>query len=81
MTCKFCGCTDSKPCAIPICEGPGLEPMLATDSNVAIGVMPCGWLIDDPAGPVCTAPACVEKAYEEAALLASQLEFFIGRSA
>jgi hypothetical protein len=81
MKCKFCGCTDEKPCAIPICEGPNLEPMLATESNIAIGVMACGWLLDEPGNAVCTAPACVEEAYAEAELLADQIQFFIGRTA
>jgi hypothetical protein len=33
------------------------------------------WLLPD----VCSAPACVEKAYAEAELLADQLAFFIER--
>lgn len=71
MKCKFCGCTDDKPCRIQI----DIDAQL---TNSATGIFAaCGWLIDS----VCTAPACVEKAYAEAALLADQLQFFIGRSA
>jgi hypothetical protein len=76
MKCKFCGCTDEKPCAIPIADGVD-GATLATEGTIAIGVMPCGWLIEE----VCTAPKCVEEAYAEAELLADQLQFFIGRSA
>lgn len=81
MKCKFCGCTDSKPCLIPICEGPNGEAVLADDNNVAIATHACGWLIDTPDACVCTAPPCVKKAYDEAELLADQLQFWIERSA
>jgi hypothetical protein len=77
MKCKFCGCTDQKPCLIPLVAGADGQATIGFDAAIASSVMACDWLIPN----VCTAPACVEKAYEEAALLASQLEFFIGRSA
>jgi hypothetical protein len=50
--CRFCGCTNDDPCLVE------LPPVEGTFSNV----MPCAWLIPG----VCSAPACVEKAYLEA---------------
>jgi hypothetical protein len=78
--CKFCGCTEDKPCLITeITEyadsyilGAGIK--LVPD-GVKARLIPCGWLLDD----VCSSPACVEKAYAEARLLASQLQFWIER--
>jgi hypothetical protein len=62
--CKFCGCTDSTPCLIPA--------SYITDpdfvASVAGGV-PCAWLLEE----VCTAPACVAKAYVEACALIDQM--------
>jgi hypothetical protein len=54
-TCKFCGCSENRPCFIPATciTDPGFV--------VAGNVVPCAWLLDD----VCTAPACVERAYAE----------------
>lgn len=61
MKCKFCGCTDDRPCSIP----------LELDGRIAIGAggifnsqleyIACSWLIPE----LCSAPACVEKAYIE----------------
>ena len=59
MKCKFCGCTDHRPCFIP--------PSFVED---AVAGVPCSWLLSD----VCTAPACVEKAYVEAWPLAEIIE-------
>ena len=55
MKCKFCGCTDSKPCRIPI----NIDGEL-TEAKTGI-FSACAWLIDN----VCSAPSCVEKAYAE----------------
>jgi hypothetical protein len=65
MKCKFCGCSDDKPCFIPkeFIDG-------------AVAAVPCAWLTLN----CCSAPACVDKAYAEAELLASQLQFFIERA-
>ena len=71
MKCKFCGCTDERPCQIQI----DIDGQL---TNSATGIFTaCGWLIPN----VCSAPACVEKAYAEAELLADQLSFYVERSA
>ena len=59
MKCKFCGCTDHRPCFIPPSFIPG-----------AVAGVPCAWLLED----VCSAPACVEKAYAEARPLAEQID-------
>jgi hypothetical protein len=56
VKCKFCGCTDTRPCFIPA------EFITDPDFVVAGNVVPCSWLIPN----VCTAPACVDKAYIEA---------------
>jgi hypothetical protein len=69
MKCKFCGCTDEKPCQIQIDIDGNL-------TSAATGIFTvCGWLIDG----VCSAPACVEKAYAEAELLSSQIQFWLER--
>ena len=72
MKCKFCGCTESKPCRIPV----DIDGHI-TDAKTGIFAA-CGWLIE---GVVCTAPRCVELAYAEAELLADQIQFFLERSA
>jgi hypothetical protein len=59
--CKFCGCTEDKPCVFRAPD-PGAPPF---------ELWPCAWLLPD----VCTAPACVEKAYAEARLLAESIMF------
>ena len=74
MKCKFCGCTDEKACAIPIVFAKA-GPRLALDAELAEFVLPCDWLTEN----VCSAPACVDKAYAEAELLADKLAFFIER--
>jgi hypothetical protein len=58
MKCKFCGCTENRPCLIPVDADGNLEfdRILAELGGMTI---PCAWLIPE----VCTAPACVEKAY------------------
>jgi hypothetical protein len=50
MTCRYCGCTEETPCAIP-------ENMQET-----VGSAFCGWLIP---GKVCDAPRCLEKHYRD----------------
>jgi hypothetical protein len=76
MKCKLCGCTDKRPCSIPMCVA-GDQLVLAIDGQVSTHTEPCAWLADS----VCSAPACVEKAYNEAAMLADQISFFLERSA
>ena len=59
-SCRYCGCTEENPCIFRAFdpEAPPFE------------MWPCAWLLDD----VCTAPACVEKAYLEARLLAEAIQ-------
>jgi hypothetical protein len=59
-TCRYCGCTDEKPC---IFRAPGQD-------GPPFDLWPCAWLLED----VCSAPACVEKAYRDAWLLAEVIE-------
>lgn len=61
MKCKFCCCTDDRPCAIPVVTNGADEVVVAFPPTIAIGVTVCCWLIPG----VCSAPACVEKAYLE----------------
>lgn len=69
--CKFCGCTEERPCFIPLAtdryEGMGgvaFPGMLSLSE-----VQPCQWLLED----LCDAPPCVLKAYLEARPLAESL--------
>jgi len=58
MKCKFCGCTDERACHIPHdAEGNVLFDSISIMHSPHFS--PCSWLIPN----VCTAPACVEKAY------------------
>lgn len=79
MKCKFCGCTEDRPCLIPmelafIHDFPGdwLNGWFDVPEDfVPIpgpdnDPEPCQWLLPD----VCTAPLCVEQAYAEAWVLA-----------
>jgi hypothetical protein len=63
--CKFCKCTQDRPCLIPseYVSDPELRPV----GNV----FPCDWLLED----VCTNPECVKKAYEEACIQLENLIF------
>jgi hypothetical protein len=63
-TCKFCGCSDLNPCAIPITVVD--DAAVLSSALLAEEFMACAWLLPD----VCTAPECVEKAYAEARPLA-----------
>jgi hypothetical protein len=67
--CKFCRCTDTRPCFLP-------AQLAETVSGVAGDTrrFPCAWLLPD----VCSHPACVEKAYGEARLLAETVELSLG---
>jgi hypothetical protein len=76
--CKFCGCTERRPCrfaavTFPFALGKAMSSVLPTVAFGALGyaivpadastqLISCGWLLDD----VCSNPACVEKAYAEA---------------
>jgi hypothetical protein len=60
---------------MPVRVGLTEESQLTPYPELAMATIPCSW-----AWPtVCSAPSCVEKAYAEAALLASQLQFWIDR--
>lgn len=65
--CKFCGCSDDRPCMIPVCLAPDGD---ALERARAMMQEPCAWLLDD----VCSNPVCVEKAYAEARPLAEQID-------
>jgi hypothetical protein len=65
--CKFCGCTEHRPCCLvedPL--GPCPLGTAVVPADAATRIIPCAWLIPD----VCTNPACVDKAYLEARDLA-----------
>jgi hypothetical protein len=59
--CRFCGCTEFTPCAIPTAEDPDGTVRLARSEEEVSNVLPCSWYIDR----VCNAPACVEKLIAE----------------
>jgi hypothetical protein len=73
--CKFCGCTEDKPCLITeVTEyaesyilGAGIQ---LVPEGAKTRLVPCAWLLED----VCSTPACVEKAYAEARPLAEQID-------
>ena len=70
MRCKFCGCTDDNACRVPVMfdeQEPGGAMIWAGDPEQADGFMPCYWLAPE----ICSAPACVKSAYEEARSIAS----------
>lgn len=73
MKCKFCGCSDERPCRIPVdIDG---QITNAAPGSYKVAYAACGWLIEN----ICTSPPCVEKAYAEAELLASQMQFLLDR--
>jgi hypothetical protein len=76
MKCKFCGCTEKRACQIPMRVEDG-QPMIALAGQVSTFTQPCEWIAES----ICSNPACVEQAYQEAALLADQIDFFLERSA
>ena len=73
MTCKFCGCTDRAPCMIPmlyvntprdvelIALLSDEYPAIARPGQVAEFTTPCHWSTPN----ICSAPACIDKAYAE----------------
>lgn len=65
MKCKFCGCSDKRPCAIAM-RILGDQEMIALAGQLSTFTAACGWIGDMN---VCSAPACVEKAYAEACAL------------
>ena len=89
LQCKFCGCTELAGCSIPFRifysqnDGTaGISPLVDCHDRVFVETgpigqldpdieyQPCAWLLPD----VCTAPACVEKAYAEALPLAETIQ-------
>ncbi len=69
--CKFCQCTEDRPCMIPLSRDrfEGFSG-IAFPGVPALGQsVPCAWLLED----VCDAPPCVEKAYFEARAQAEAL--------
>ena len=76
--CKFCGCTDDRPCAIPmrysgsgalLPDSLGDDPVLALPGQVAHFTTPCHWSAEN----VCSAPACIAGAYVESCALIDEL--------
>jgi hypothetical protein len=67
--CKFCGCTEDRPCRIAF----ELDGSLAIGAgglwNSRLNYVPCAWLLED----VCSAPACVDEAYAGARPLAETI--------
>lgn len=80
--CKFCGCTEEKPCLLRAVDGvPDRDEYLRAGGSIVIepGVLthqvPCAWLVFNPLGDgVCSNPSCVEKAYLEARPLAESID-------
>ena len=73
--CKFCGCTEDRPCLITAVTEYADTYILGTGIQLVpdgakTRLVPCAWLLPD----VCTAPACVEKAYAEALPLAETIQ-------
>lgn len=76
--CKFCGCDQQRACSIPFRvddaddeEDRGyIETGPIEQLAVDIDYQPCVWLLVESDNCVCSAPACVEKAYVEARPLA-----------
>lgn len=62
--CKYCGCTEEKPCVIRI-----QRPSAIIGHVLAPASFPCSWLLED----VCDAPACVDRAYMDVRNSAEQL--------
>jgi len=70
MKCKFCGCTDKRPCLIPMrysgwhfLEGDYNDyPLITMPGEVAQFTTPCHW----SALNTCSSPACIALAYVEA---------------
>jgi hypothetical protein len=82
MKCKFCGCTDKRACQIPMVYadlpddrmlrellGSDDYPYIVRPGQLAEFSTPCHW----SAPGICSAPACVEKAYAEACALIDEL--------
>jgi hypothetical protein len=71
--CKYCGCTEEKPCILgPVVEDGGLR--VAAGGVLALVRLPqqqdpsvmaaCAWFDEDQ--DLCDAPVCIEKAYRQA---------------
>jgi len=59
--CRFCGCTEQQPCAIPIALGPDGKERLARKNEEVLEIIPCSWYLEE----CCNAPACVERLIAE----------------
>lgn len=74
MKCRFCGCTDKKPCAIAMVnfvddDIVGRSAGIALRGQLAHFTTPCHWSAPD----TCSAPGCIEQAYVEVAAIVDQL--------
>lgn len=58
--CRFCGCTDDAPCAIPIAQEDGVFRLARNEGETTM-IQPCAWFL--PAA--CNAPRCMEKLIAE----------------
>jgi hypothetical protein len=71
MICKFCGCTNKRACAIPMFTmddddiiGRATSVVFPRDvAQLASFTEPCHWIAPN----ICSAPACVNRAYAERA--------------
>jgi hypothetical protein len=82
MTCKFCGCTDDRPCAIPMVtldadDLLGRPAHLVFPGQLAEFTTPCHWSAPD----ICSAPACIELAYRECCEIVDELTAFLAEAA
>jgi hypothetical protein len=76
MKCKFCGCSDKRPCLIPmVIIRKGVDDFsddeftLAAPGQVANFTLACSWIAPE----ICSAPGCVERGYKERWELVEQL--------
>ena len=58
--CRFCGCTEDEPCAIPIAQEDGIFRLARNEGETAM-IQPCAWFLPG----VCNAPRCMEKLIAE----------------
>ncbi|HZW05359.1 MAG TPA: hypothetical protein VFF58_00495 [Candidatus Nitrosotalea sp.] len=61
MSCRFCQCTEEKPCIIAMAVNPDGTVRLARNDQEVFDLLPCSWYIPG----VCNAPFCIEKLLAE----------------
>lgn len=55
--CRFCDCTNDRPCMIPVREGENGTYYLARTECETTEVIACSWFLPQ----VCSRPECIEK--------------------